>query len=82
MTNAGPLHARGAPPILVIGTTRDPATPYVDAQHLASELASGVLLSYDGDGHTIYGTGANGCVDRIGNAYLLSLTVPRAGTLC
>src|SRR5439155_16402905 len=39
----GPLHARGAPPILVIGTTRDPATPYVAAQRLASELDSGVL---------------------------------------
>jgi pimeloyl-ACP methyl ester carboxylesterase len=77
-----PLHAHGAPPILVIGTSRDPATPFVDAQHLASELDSGVLLSYDGDGHTVYGDGESGCVDRIGNAYLLNLTVPKAGTKC
>jgi pimeloyl-ACP methyl ester carboxylesterase len=76
-----PLRAHGAPPILVIGTSRDPATPYVDAQRLASELDSGVLLSYDGDGHTVYGDG-NGCVDSIGNDYLLDLKVPRAGTKC
>src|SRR4051812_5963749 len=75
------LRAHGAPPIVVIGTSRDPATPYVDAQRLAGELESGVLLSYDGDGHTVYGVG-NDCVDSIGNAYLLDLKVPRAGTKC
>jgi pimeloyl-ACP methyl ester carboxylesterase len=82
VTQAVPLHAKGAPPILVIGTSRDPATPYVDAQRLASELDSGVLLSYDGDGHTVYGDGESSCVDRIGNAYLLHLTVPQAGSRC
>jgi hypothetical protein len=82
VTKAAPLRARGAPPILVIGTSRDPATPYVDAQRLAGQLDSGVLLSYDGDGHTVYGTGASSCVDRIGDAYLLDLKVPQAGTRC
>ncbi|MFL6240586.1 MAG: alpha/beta hydrolase [Actinomycetes bacterium] len=77
-----PLHAHGAPPILVIGTSRDPATPYVDAVNLAKELDSGVLLSYDGDGHTVYGFGKSSCVDRIGNDYLLDLKVPRPGTRC
>jgi pimeloyl-ACP methyl ester carboxylesterase len=76
-----PLHATGAPPILVIGTTRDPATPYSWAKALASQLDSGVLLSYNGDGHTVYGEGS-GCVDRIGNAYLISLKVPTDGTRC
>jgi hypothetical protein len=81
VTKPAPLTAKGAPPIIVIGTTRDPATPYVDAQRMSAELASGVLLTYDGDGHTVYGEGSS-CVDRIGNAYLLDLKVPRPGTRC
>ncbi|MBA3266013.1 MAG: alpha/beta fold hydrolase, partial [Nocardioidaceae bacterium] len=44
--------AKGAAPILVVGTTRDPATPYEQAVRLADTLESGVLLSRDGDGHT------------------------------
>ena len=44
------IHAKGAPPILVVGTLRDPATPYKWAKALAAQLSSGVLLSFDGDG--------------------------------
>ena len=73
--------AAGAAPILVVGTTRDPATPYRWARALASDLSSGVLLGWNGDGHTAYGEGSS-CVDTIVNAYLISLTVPRSGTLC
>ena len=36
----------------VVGTTRDPATPYKWAKSLASQLSSGTLLTYEGDGHT------------------------------
>jgi pimeloyl-ACP methyl ester carboxylesterase len=74
-------NAAGAPPVLVVGTTRDPATPYRWARALAADLSSGVLLSWNGDGHTAYGEGS-ACVDTIVNAYLISLTVPRSGTLC
>ncbi len=56
------LHAKGAPPIVVIGTTRDPATPYAWAKSLASQLESGRLISRDGDGHTGFQQG-NQCVD-------------------
>jgi pimeloyl-ACP methyl ester carboxylesterase len=76
-----PIHAAGAPPILVIGTLRDPATPYSWAVALAKQLARGVLLTYDGDGHTVYGEG-NACVDRIADDYLLDLKVPAAGARC
>jgi pimeloyl-ACP methyl ester carboxylesterase len=76
-----PLTAKGAPPILVIGTTRDPATPYAWATALARQLSSGVLLTYNGDGHTVYGEGS-GCVNRIGDAYLINLKVPKDGTRC
>lgn len=49
-----PASAPGAPPILVIGTVHDPATPYAAAGVLAKALGSGVLLSWDGEGHTAY----------------------------
>nr|WP_157554087.1 alpha/beta hydrolase [Herbidospora sakaeratensis] len=71
----------GAAPILVVGTTRDPATPYEWSEALASELESGVLLSYDGDGHTAYLTGSS-CVDRVVDGYLVDLAVPEEGTRC
>jgi pimeloyl-ACP methyl ester carboxylesterase len=76
-----PLPARGAPPILVMGTTRDPATPLVWAQALAKQLESGRLLTFNGDGHTVYGDG-NACVDNAGNAYLIDLKVPATGKRC
>jgi len=75
------ITAAGAPPILVVGTTRDPATPYRWARALAAGLSSGVLLGWNGDGHTAYGEGS-ACVDTIVNAYLISLKVPRSGIVC
>jgi pimeloyl-ACP methyl ester carboxylesterase len=75
------IEAKGAAPILVVGTTRDPATPYVWAQALASQLSSGRLLTHDGDGHTAYGRGSD-CVDAAVDAYLLRGTVPPKGKRC
>ena len=72
--------ARGAPPILVIGTTGDPATPYAWAVTLARELTSGVLLTRNGEGHTAYGRSS--CVTGLVDTYLLTLAVPKAGTVC
>jgi pimeloyl-ACP methyl ester carboxylesterase len=76
-----PVTAPGAPPILVIGTTRDPATPYVWAQALAKQLSSGVLLTYVGDGHTAY-LRHDSCVDSVVKGYIDDLTTPKAGTTC
>ncbi|MGO0576503.1 alpha/beta hydrolase [Ornithinimicrobium panacihumi] len=73
--------AEGAAPIVVIGTTRDPATPYEWAESLAETLDSGVLVTYDGDGHTAYGR-SNDCVDGAVDAYLLEGTVPEDGLTC
>ena len=75
------IKAAGAPPILVVGTLRDPATPYRWAQAMAGDLASGVLLGWNGDGHTAYGE-SSACVDTIVNDYLIDLAVPRSGTVC
>ncbi|WP_037910920.1 alpha/beta hydrolase [Actinacidiphila yeochonensis] len=78
---AAKITAKGAAPILVVGTTRDPATPYGEAQSLASQLSSGHLLTYDGDGHTAYARGST-CIDDAVNAYLLKGTVPPAHKTC
>ncbi|MGW2214582.1 alpha/beta hydrolase [Nonomuraea sp. NPDC001684] len=75
------LTAAGAPPILVVGTKRDPATPYGWARALAGELRSGVLLTYDGDGHTAYGNGSS-CVDDAVDRYLVEGVPPKDGTIC
>jgi pimeloyl-ACP methyl ester carboxylesterase len=75
------VRAKGAPPIVVIGTTRDPATPYVWAKALARQLASGVLVTFDSDGHTAYEHG-NSCIVSAVNAYLNHRVVPRDGLRC
>ena len=75
------ITAEGAAPIVVVGTTRDPATPYVWAQNLAEQLSSGVLLSWDGDGHTAYFRGSS-CIDSAVDDYLIKGTVPKDGTRC
>ena len=73
--------AEGAAPILVIGTTRDPATPLAWAESLASQLESGVLVVRDGDGHGGYSAG-NDCVDDLVESYLVSGQVPESGVSC
>ena len=75
------VRAAGAAPIVVVGTTRDPATPYDWAVHLAEQLESGVLVSRDGDGHTGYNSG-NDCVDGAVEDYLVDGTVPEDGLSC
>jgi hypothetical protein len=75
------IEARGAAPIVVVGTTRDPATPYRWAQSLSRQLSSARLLTYDGDGHTAYGRGSS-CVDSAINTYLLDGTPPPNGKRC
>lgn len=75
------IEAKGAAPIVVVGTTRDPATPYRWAQALAGQLDSGTLLTYEGDGHTAYGRGSD-CIDSAINAYLVDGTPPKDGKRC
>ncbi|MEQ7007656.1 alpha/beta hydrolase [Actinopolymorpha sp. B17G11] len=75
------IKATGTRPILVVGTTRDPATPYEWSERLAEQLDAGVLLSRDGDGHTAYMQG-NTCIDRAVEAFLLDGKPPRNGTHC
>ena len=74
------IRAVGSPPIVVVGTTGDPATPYSGAQALAAELARGVLVTRVGDGHTGYAFSS--CVRQAVDAYLLDLVVPARGLTC
>ena len=73
--------AEGAAPILVIGTTNDPATPYASAVSLAHQLSSGMLISYKGEGHTIYNQGV-ACIDDAVDEYFVNGTVPAADPMC
>jgi pimeloyl-ACP methyl ester carboxylesterase len=75
------IHAEGAAPILVIGTTNDPATPYIWAEALADQLDSGVLVTYEGEGHTAYNKGSD-CVNNVVDAYLIDSVVPAADPQC
>ncbi|MFF1278539.1 alpha/beta hydrolase [Streptomyces marokkonensis] len=77
------VSAPGAAPILVIGTTGDPATPYEGARRMVRALGDGVgvELTYKGQGHGAYGSG-NGCVRDAVHGYLLDGTMPAAGTVC
>ncbi|MWV49241.1 alpha/beta fold hydrolase [Rathayibacter sp. VKM Ac-2803] len=76
-----PIAADGAAPILVVGTTNDPATPYVWAQALAGQLADGHLVTYTGEGHTAYNK-SNSCVNDAVDAYLLEGVVPEEDPRC
>ncbi|MFD7021225.1 alpha/beta hydrolase [Promicromonospora sukumoe] len=73
--------AEGAPPIVVIGTTNDPATPYRWAEALAGTLSSAVLVTYEGEGHTAYGR-SNTCVSNAVETYLVEGKAPKDGLTC
>jgi hypothetical protein len=81
VTPAQRLTAPGAGPILVVGTTDDPATPYEWAKSLASQLSSGRLLTRTGQGHAGYRQG-NACIDTAIHRYLVQGILPTAGTVC
>jgi pimeloyl-ACP methyl ester carboxylesterase len=75
------ISARGSGPIVVVGTTRDPATIYEWSKRLKDQLANAVLLSYDGDGHTAYKR-SNDCIDGAIDAYYVRGVVPKDGLTC
>jgi len=72
--------AVGSPPIVVVGATKDPATPYVWAQRLAAELQHGELVTWQGENHVAYYYSA--CVRSLDQGYFVSGTLPAPGTVC
>jgi len=76
-----PVKAEGADPILVIGTTGDPATPYEWAESMAADFESASLLTFEAEGHTAYSRG-NKCVQDAVDSYFIEGTMPADGTVC
>jgi len=76
-----PIHAEGAGPILVVGTTGDPATPYKWSVRLTEQLADATLLTFDGHGHTAYGR-SNSCISEAVDGYLIDGVMPEEGLVC
>ena len=76
-----PVRAVGSLPILVIGTTRDPATPIEWARSVVRQFTNATLLTFDSDGHTAYLTG-NSCIRKYTDKYLLTKKLPPANTVC
>ena len=74
-------YGAGQLPILVVGTTHDPATPYRDAQAMTRELGNARLLTMRGDGHTAFGGNSN-CIDLAVESFLLKRVAPKPGTIC
>ncbi|WP_027346051.1 alpha/beta hydrolase [Hamadaea tsunoensis] len=72
--------AVGAPPIVVVGTKGDPATPYEQTAVLANMLGVGHVLTWEGEGHTAYP--ATRCISDAVNSYLIDLKVPAEGKTC
>lgn len=77
----GDVRVDRAPPLLLIGTTADPATPYAGAQDLQQRISGSALLTVDDTRHGGYATG-NDCVDKIVDRYLLRGAVPPPDTRC
>lgn len=75
-----PVTAAGSPPILVVGNTGDPVTPYAAAEAVAGSLDHGRLLTYNGTGHLTYGK--NICADTHIDAYVVDLALPPTGSTC
>jgi len=75
------ITASGAAPIMVVGTTGDPATPYQWAVDLAGTLENAVLVTYNGEGHTAYNR-SNACVLNAVDNYMIKGIIPSADPQC
>jgi pimeloyl-ACP methyl ester carboxylesterase len=74
------ITGKGAGPIVVVGTTGDAATPLSSTRKMAQGIEQGILIVVDANQHTGYG--ANSCVVKAVDEYLIKLTVPANETIC
>ncbi len=72
--------AKGAPPMVIIGTKGDPATPYQNSAKMATALGNSVSLTWEGAGHTAFFESA--CISDLVTAYFVKLTEPPANVDC
>ena len=78
---AAPVHAPTAPTIVVVGTKKDPATPFAWARSLTDQLGNAVLIAAPGEQHTAFGLGIR-CVDDAVVRYFVDDVAPRGGVDC
>jgi pimeloyl-ACP methyl ester carboxylesterase len=78
----GDVRVRGAPPVLVVGTTGDPATPYAGARALVGRIPGSQLLTFESTEHTAFGRGISACIDGAVDAYLVDAALPAVGARC
>ena len=78
----GDVQVKGAPPILIVATTGDPATPYAAAQTFLTRIPGSSLLTFESTEHTAYGSGRSTCIDDQVDPYLIDLVMPAAGARC
>ena len=72
--------AQGSAPIVVVGNTGDPVTPLGGARDMAKDLDAGVLVTWQGQGHTAYPK--TPCITSAVNSYLIDLKAPTDGLTC
>jgi len=78
----GDVRVTNTSPIVVVGTTGDPATPYAGASAVLSRISNGVLLTFESTEHTAYGTQRSTCIDDNVDKYLVDGVPPPPGTRC
>jgi pimeloyl-ACP methyl ester carboxylesterase len=78
----GDVRVRGAPPILVVGTTGDPATPYAGAESMVKRIPGSQLLTFDSTEHTAFGRAISTCIDDAVDTYLVDGVMPAPGARC
>jgi pimeloyl-ACP methyl ester carboxylesterase len=74
------ITGEGAGPILVIGNTEDPATPYEGSRRMAEALEDGTFVTVDATQHTAYLL--NDCINTVVDSFLVDLTLPADDTTC
>jgi pimeloyl-ACP methyl ester carboxylesterase len=77
----GDVRSRTARPVLILGVTHDPATPYDGAVELHRRLRGSRVLTLEGTQHTAYSRGI-ACIDGAVDLYLLDLELPPRGARC
>lgn len=78
---ARPLDGANLPGMLLVSTTRDPATPHSAAVGVKAQLPASKLLTYEGDGHVAIGRGAP-CVDTTVRGFLTTGKLPQSDVTC
>ena len=70
-----------APPVVVLGATNDPATPFEQSEDAVDIIDGSVLVTFEGDVHTVYRSRSD-CIDDPVTTYLVDLVVPDDGIVC